>query len=85
MTLPSFSVVTEKQNISSSIAMHISWGGDISASLLRGSFCCSGFGLVDLKPFLVRVMWPFAVAVEGGRYFLISAADIPGRVNNSVG
>ena len=35
--------------------------------------------VVDLSPFLVRFRWPFAVAVESGKYFLTSLDVMCGK------
>ena len=41
--------------------------------------------LVERRPCLVLVMWPFAVAVEGGRCFVIRSLVMPGKVMSSRG
>ena len=55
----------------------------MSASFVRGSLGCCSFVFVENRPFLVRVMWPFVVAIEDGRCRLMSAADMTGNVSSS--
>ena len=66
-------------NISLSIAVHTCLGGlMLSASTLASSISCLSF-LVEFVPCRVRTMWPRAVAVAGGRCFLISSMVSPGH------
>ena len=80
MTFPSYSVVTEKQNISSSIALQTCSSGVMSSTCALASCISCAMLLVERRPCLVLVMWPFAVVVEGGRCFVINSLVMPGNV-----
>ena len=58
-----------KQNSPISFAEHISCGGHISWRSLWLSWMPCACDLVDRRPFLFLAIWPFHVAVDGGRHF----------------
>ena len=50
-----------------------------TSSMIWGFLVLVIFFVVDLRYFLVRAMCPFAVAVDGGRYFCTAFAVSPGH------
>ena len=52
----------------------------MSSTCARASSISFFIVLVERRPFLVLIMWPFAVAVEGGRCFVINYLVTPGNV-----
>lgn len=74
-----------KQKRSSSLAVHIYSVGDISSTFAHASSISLVVVLVEHEPFPVLVICPFAVAVDGGRCFVMSARVGPGNVVSSSG
>ena len=52
--------------------------GGLKSVLGSGGFLLGGF-VVDRMPRLVRFMWPLAVAVDSGKYFLTRSEEILGK------
>ena len=59
--------------------------GAMSSSFSRASCMLLLLDFVDRSPFLVLVICPFAVAVDGGRCFVMSSCVMPGNVVSSSG
>lgn len=85
MTLPSYAIVTEKQNISSSIAVQTcSSGAMLSTCALVSCISCVMF-FVERRPCLFLIMWLFAVTVEGGRCFVMNSLVTPENIMSLLG
>ncbi len=77
--------MTGKQNSSSSISVQTCYSGAMPSTSALASSIFFVMLWVDCGPFLVLVMCPFAVAVEGGRCFVFSSLVNPGKDANSSG